>query len=187
MKTELMEMASLFEVNQQVIVSMQKKVDKLRRDYKNAWSKIWAECEKNGHGEKRMRKKGMNIHGRCPYCRRPLPVVGASFVSWNPDDIFRLEYCQYWLDIDENDWPEEKRDMLKKIKSLLKQYTAEAIPEMKALEELRERQKATRAFFGEIFDICDGVLGIRAEYEAKIKAAKRCSPRFERTSKTDTF
>ena len=171
---EVRRLVTRFESNRKVITPLQSKLDKLQRDYKNSWYKIRTECEKSGHDNvvgKQERVFFSSYH--CPYCRKLLFPVRLDCDSWPPDSILDAEYCSYWLNIAESDWPEEKRQMLKKIKAFVKKYFEESGPVESSLKILRAEQASIIEKLQEIFELCDTVLEITSKHQTEMKEQER--------------
>lgn len=185
---EVRRLVTRFESNRKTITPLQSKLDKLQRDYKNSWYKIRTECEKNGHDNVVGKSEGVFLSQyRCPYCRKLLFPVRLDCDSWPPDGILDAEYCDYWLNIDENAWPEEKRKMLQRIKKLIQKYFEESGPVNSSLKILRAEQASIREKLQEIFKLCDSVLGITAKHEDEMREARRANKKAPPFNDPDAF
>lgn len=170
---EVRRLVAEFEANRKAIMTLQTKKDKLQRNYKNVWYKIRMECEKVGH-DNVVGKQDRIFFAKhfCPYCRKLLFPVRWDCDSWDPDSVLDKEFCSYWLEISENDWPPEKAEMLRRIKLAITNYFREAEPLLTNLQELYGKQSEIRNKLEEIFKLCDSILKVTERYEETIR---RCS------------
>lgn len=170
---EVSMLVAKYESNRKSIRIFQTRRDRLRRDYSNAWNKIRLECEKAGHDKSLNESKAFHARHLCPYCRKQIFPTKWYCDSWEPNIIFDADYCKYWLEISEEDWPPLKQNMLKKIKSAITTYFGEIAPVEAKLSELRVEQDEILKKLDEIFKLCDSVLKISANYEDAIRKASR--------------
>ena len=160
--TEVRELIERFENNMARITSMHRLITVNEVKYRNFWSEIWKECEATQHDNMLRENDGARNSGGksrfCPYCGKKL-FQGHSF--WEdsfPQKIYQINYLKRWLLVEPEEWPEEKRELLAKIKEGIGEYLIFAEPLQEQMRILAEEQLANRAQINEIYRMCDEAL-----------------------------
>ena len=159
---EVRKLVEDFEANMEKITSLHRLITVLEKKYRDFWSEIWKECEATQHDFATLKEKGTYKAGGksrfCPYCGKKL-FQGHSF--WEdsfPQKIYRIDYLKCWLLMDPAEWPEEKRELLEKIKEGIGEYLIFAEPLQEQMKILADEQLVNRAQINEIRSLCDEAL-----------------------------
>lgn len=156
---EVRKLVEHFESNMENITSLHRLITVVEKKYRDFWSGIWKECEASGHDmELRLHEDGRKKRHFCLYCGKKLSETHSFWEDSFPQKIYRLDYLKNWLMTNPEDWPEDKRELLAKIKDGIGEYLNMAEPLQDKMKEYAEDQVETRAELAKIYALCDSVL-----------------------------
>ena len=159
---EVRKLTERFESNMESITSLHRLITVLERKYRDFWSEIWKECEETHHdallmtGEESRKAGGKSRF--CPYCGKKLSQGHSFWEDSFPQKIYQINYLKRWLLVKPEEWPEEKRELLRKIKEGIGEYLIFAEPLQEQMRVLADEQLGNRAQIDEIRKMCDDAL-----------------------------
>ena len=159
---EVRKLTERFESNMESITSLHRLITVLEKKYRDFWSEIWKECEGTQHDallmtEEESRKAGGKSRF-CPYCGKKLSQGHSFWEDSFPQKIYQINYLKRWLMVKPEEWPEEKRELLSKIKEGICEYLIFAEPLQEKMRVLADEQLDNRAQIDEIRKMCDDAL-----------------------------
>lgn len=159
---EVRKLVERFEANMEKITGMHRLIIVLEKKYRDFWSEIWKDCEATNHDALLLKEEGSRkVGGKsrfCPYCGKKLAQGHSFWEDSFPQKIYRIDYLKRWLLVEPEEWPEEKRDLLTKIKEGIGEYLIFAEPLQEQMKILADEQLGNRAQIDEIRKMCDEAL-----------------------------
>ena len=158
---EVRNLTERFVANMENITSMHRLVTVVEKKYRDFWSEIWKECEASHHDEFVNKDDSRNSGGKsrfCPYCGKKLTQLLSFLEDSFPQKIYQINYLKRWLLVEPEEWPEEKRELLFKIKEGIGEYLIFAEPLQEKMRILAGEQLGNRAQIDEIRSMCDDAL-----------------------------
>lgn len=156
---EVRKLSERYVANMESITSMHRLIAVLEKKYRNFWSEIWKECEETHHDalDAGNRKTGGKSRF-CSYCGKKLSQGHSFWEDSFPQKIYQINYLKRWLLVKPEEWPEEKRELLAKIKEGIGEYLIFAEPLQEHMKILADEQLGNRAQIDEIRQMCDDAL-----------------------------